>query len=255
MEMKLEAADGMTASGSVAGRNFNFYPSGGVYSALQGIHAMQAPGFYPLTIQGTLADGTPFGFSQSVYIKEGSWLHDIPLTVPPETVDPAVTKPEDDLWKSLFVESTPEKMWNGIFTFPSTLLPVEYCLETYDCFPSQFGSRRSYNGSGYIFYHTGLDIGGQVGYDILAAADGIVVYTGTLTVRGGATVIDHGWGVYTTYMHQSEILVKPGDHVTAGQLIGKIGNTGRVQGPHLHWEVLVGGVPTNPIQWLEREYP
>lgn len=256
MEMHMQAAEGVTATGTIAGRTFSFFSDGsGAYVALQGIHAMQAPGFYPLTIQGALADGTPFGFSQSVYIKTGDWLFDIPLTVDPVTVDPENTKPEDDLWKSLSTPATPQKQWDGMFAFPSTLLPVDYCLETYDCFPSLFGSRRSYNGSGYKFYHTGLDIAGQIGYDILAAAEGTVVFAEELTVRGGATVIDHGWGVYTAYMHQSEILVKAGDHVTPGQLIGKVGATGRVQGPHLHWEVIVGGVPVDPIYWLERAYP
>ena len=68
-------------------------------------------------------------------------------------------------------------------------------------------------------------------------------------------MINHGWGVYTGYMHQSEILVKPGDIVKAGQLIGRVGGTGRVQGPHLHWEVWVGGVQVDPLDWLEQAYP
>ena len=56
-------------------------------------------------------------------------------------------------------------------------------------------------------------------------------------------------------MHQSEILVNEGDRVEQGQLIGRVGNTGRVEGPHLHFEVLVGGVPVNPLDWLNQEYP
>jgi murein DD-endopeptidase MepM/ murein hydrolase activator NlpD len=68
-------------------------------------------------------------------------------------------------------------------------------------------------------------------------------------------MIDHGWGVYTAYMHQSEIYVSVGEHVDKGQLIGLVGNTGRVEGPHLHFEVLVGGVQVNPLEWLNREFP
>jgi len=68
-------------------------------------------------------------------------------------------------------------------------------------------------------------------------------------------VIDHGWGVYTAYGHQSEILVQVGDQVQKGQLIGLVGETGRVSGPHLHWEVIVGGVQVDPLQWLAREFP
>jgi murein DD-endopeptidase MepM/ murein hydrolase activator NlpD len=94
-----------------------------------------------------------------------------------------------------------------------------------------------------------------VGDPIYAAADGVVVYQGLLTVRGNATMIDHGRGVFTAYMHQSEILVEIGEHVEEGQLIGRVGNTGRVEGPHLHFEVIVGGVQVEPLQWLEGEFP
>ena len=96
---------------------------------------------------------------------------------------------------------------------------------------------------------------GQIGNPIYAAAAGVVVFTGPLTVRGNATMIDHGWGVYTAYLHQSEILVKVGEHVEQGQFIGRVGNTGRVEGPHLHFEVIVGGVQVEPLQWLDQEFP
>jgi murein DD-endopeptidase MepM/ murein hydrolase activator NlpD len=68
-------------------------------------------------------------------------------------------------------------------------------------------------------------------------------------------MIDHGEGVYSAYMHQSEILVNEGDYVEAGQLIGRVGNTGRVEGPHLHFEVLVGDVQVDPIAWLNGDFP
>jgi murein DD-endopeptidase MepM/ murein hydrolase activator NlpD len=82
-----------------------------------------------------------------------------------------------------------------------------------------------------------------------------VVFAGPLTVRGNSTIIDHGRGIYTAYLHQSEILVKPGDLVSTGQVIGKVGGTGRVTGPHLHWEVWNGGVQVDPMDWLEQSYP
>jgi murein DD-endopeptidase MepM/ murein hydrolase activator NlpD len=82
-----------------------------------------------------------------------------------------------------------------------------------------------------------------------------VVFTGLKTVRGNATIIDHGQGVFSGIYHQSEIDVAVGDHVTAGQLIGKIGKTGRVTGPHLHWDLWVEGVQVNPLDWLKKTYP
>ena len=68
-------------------------------------------------------------------------------------------------------------------------------------------------------------------------------------------MIDHGWGIYTAYMHQSEILVSVGEHVEKGQLIGRVGNTGRVEGPHLHFEVIVGGTQVDPLVWLIKNFP
>ena len=82
-----------------------------------------------------------------------------------------------------------------------------------------------------------------------------MVFTGALTVRGNATVIDHGWGVYTAYAHQTEVHVSEGDWVETGQVIGLVGETGRVTGPHLHWEVIVGGVQVDPMYWLSQAYP
>ena len=139
-------------------------------------------------------------------------------------------------------------MWAG-----TLFLPVDPVFA--GCYSSKFGNRRSYNGGEYLYFHTGLDLCGQVGDPVYAAAPGTVVFTGSLTVRGNATMIDHGWGVYTAYMHQSEILVSEGDHVEEGQLIGKVGNTGRVEGPHLHFEVIVGGIQVDPLEWLDQGYP
>ena len=218
------------------------------YIALQGIHAMQEPGNYPLVIQGMFADGTSFGFTQNIAIRAGSFPFDPPLTVDPSTIDPAITQPENELWSSLSAPATPLKMWQGIFAFPA---PAAF----YDCYTSWYGDRRSYNESPYDYFHTGLDFCTGSGTEIYSVAPGTVVFAGTLTVRGNAVMIDHGWGVYTAYMHLSELRVKPGDQVTTGQLIGISGGTGRVAGPHLHWEVIIGGIQVEPLDWLAHQYP
>jgi murein DD-endopeptidase MepM/ murein hydrolase activator NlpD len=92
-------------------------------------------------------------------------------------------------------------------------------------------------------------------FDVYAPADGVVVFTGLKTVRGNATIIDHGQGVYSGLYHQAEIYVSVGDHVKAGQLIGKIGDTGRVTGPHLHWDLWVNGIQVNPTPWYKGIFP
>lgn len=254
-EIMVKAKSDLELEGELLGHTLHFFPdSPGSYVALQGVHAMTESGLYPLTIRGYLEDRTPFTYTQRVFVQAVDYPYDQPLTVNPTTVDPAVTRPEDAQWIALSEPVTPERLWSGEFNLPSPL-DKDYCLETNQCFTSRFGNRRSYNGSPYNFFHSGLDIVGGTGTKIFAPAPGIVVFAGPLTVRGNATVIDHGWGVYTAYMHQSEVYVKPGDRVRTGEVIGLVGGTGRVEGPHLHWEVMVGGVQVDPLDWLIRSYP
>ena len=68
-------------------------------------------------------------------------------------------------------------------------------------------------------------------------------------------MIDHGWGVYTSYSHQSQLLLSAGQTVKRGDTIGLIGSTGRSVGPHLHWEVIVNSVYVNPVTWLSTQFP
>lgn len=247
--LQLTGPAGLKLSGSLAGHDLHFFPEDSqTYVALQGVHAMTDPGFYSLALTGTLPSGVPFAFSQLVFIRGGDYRIDPPLTVSSETIDPAVTKPEDAQWLALGSNFSQQRLWEGVFKSPA---PPEFS----DCFPSAFGSRRSFNGSAYIYFHSGLDFCGGVGTEIHAPAAGTVVFAGPLTVRGNTTMIDHGWGVFSGYMHQSKLLVQAGDHVEAGQLIGLVGGTGRVTGPHLHWEVLVGEVQVDPMDWLKQPYP
>ncbi len=142
------------------------------------------------------------------------------------------------------------KFWQGIFN-----LPVYVPAGEQPCIYDWFGTRRSFNGSAYDYFHSGMDYGvcfAENSFDIYAAAPGTVVFAGPLTVRGNATFIDHGWGVYSAYFHQKEIYVSVGQQVQAGELIGQIGATGRVTGPHLHFEVWAGGVQVNPLDWLNQ---
>jgi len=250
-EVRLVTSEEVNLTGALGEHPLHFFGDGGKgYVVLQGIHAMAEPGLYPLTIGGEMSDGTPIGFTQTVPIGSGDFNYS-QLTVPPETVDPANTGPEDQIWTSLAQPVTPERLWNGIFQSP--------VAQPSPCgFTSYFGERRSYNGSPYNYFHTGLDFCYNYNLEtneIYAPAAGVVVFAGPMTVRGNATMIDHGWGVYTGYMHQEEIRVKKGDRVEAGQVIGIVGETGRVNGPHLHFEVWVDGVQVDPMDWLEGKFP
>ena len=120
---------------------------------------------------------------------------------------------------------------------------------------SPFGQARRYERGGDVKYHYGEDFAGKVGDPIRAANDGTVVIAGFYTIRGGLTGIDHGAGVVSLYFHQSKITVAIGQRVTRGEIIGAVGATGFVTGPHLHWEMRVRGEATDPKQWLGKIFP
>ncbi len=233
--------------GSLNGLPLRFFEeSVNTYIAIQGIHAMAEPGLAPFSLYIREQSGEETGFTQNLLLQLGYYAQDPPLSVDPTTIDKANTQPEDDLIIKTIEPFTAQKYWQGIFKLP---VDEPYCIKSW------FGSRRSYNGSPYIYFHTGLDYGVCATLNILAPAPGVIVFSGPLTVRGNATIVDHGWGIYSGFWHQQESFVKTGERVETGQIIGLIGGTGRVTGPHLHWEVWANGVQVEPQEWLDREFP
>lgn len=116
---------------------------------------------------------------------------------------------------------------------------------------SRFGYRTSPLG-GERRLHAGIDIAAPRGTPVIAAADGHVVSAGYHAAYGNMLVIDHGYGITTRHAHLSRINVRVGDRVRRGDLIARVGNTGRSTGPHLHFEVLQDGVPVSPMKFLDR---
>lgn len=104
--------------------------------------------------------------------------------------------------------------------------------------------------SGEGVFHTGVDIAAPAGTPIRAAADGILFHAGPDANYGNEALIDHGYGLTTKYGHLRSLSVVVGEEVRRGQIIGTVGTTGRTTGPHLHYEVLVGGTPVNPVKYL-----
>jgi murein DD-endopeptidase MepM/ murein hydrolase activator NlpD len=103
---------------------------------------------------------------------------------------------------------------------------------------------------GHLTRHAGVDLAAKEGEDIPAAAGGVVVRAGARGGYGDAVEIDHGGGVTTLYAHASELLVREGEEVTPGQPIARVGQTGRVTGSHLHFELRKGGRPVDPSRAL-----
>jgi murein DD-endopeptidase MepM/ murein hydrolase activator NlpD len=247
--IRVQTQNNLPASGSLVDMPLHFFPLNNEQIALQGVHALLEPGAYPLKVEATLADGSKQSFEQMVLVTSGNYYSE-ELYVPPETIDPAVTEPENQNILAITNPATPTKLWDGIFASPA-VYPDQYT--------SRFGTRRKYYGIGTDLtiegFHTGLDFAGGEGLQIFAPARGTVVFAAPLTVRGNATIIDHGWGVYSGFWHQSKFMVNVGDTVEQGQVIGLVGGTGRVTGAHLHWEVWVNGVQVNPLDWLNQAYP
>ncbi len=114
---------------------------------------------------------------------------------------------------------------------------------------SGFGMRKS-PFTGLKEKHHGWDIGARMGSSIRTTADGVVVLAGRKSGYGKMVEVDHGYGITTRYGHNSKNLVKVGDRVKRGALIGMVGSTGRSTGPHLHYEVLINGVSVNPKNYI-----
>ena len=167
------------------------------------------------------------------------------ITVPP-VGDPNGLRSADDVQTELniragvYAQFTPEKLWSGAFILPSK-----------GRFTTVFGTTRSYNGGPAAVHHSGTDFAADEGSPVIAAAAGRVAYAGMLTTRGNSVIIDHGAGVFTAYHHLSRIDVGAGQYVAQGEQIGLVGMTGLATGPHLHWELVVGGINVDPVAWTK----
>ena len=115
---------------------------------------------------------------------------------------------------------------------------------------SGFGDGRQFNGR-VTSRHMGTDFAGPEGAPVRAAARGVVALVDRFHLGGNVVYVNHGAGLVTAYLHLSEQLVAEGDTVNAGQVIGRVGATGRVTGPHLHWIVRYGGITVDPLSFLE----
>jgi murein DD-endopeptidase MepM/ murein hydrolase activator NlpD len=154
----------------------------------------------------------------------------------------------DRIWKERKKKKKALRHWQDEKPVLSFIKPVEGRTS------SQFGLKRYFNGKPRN-PHGGLDIAAPEGTPIKAPADGVVLIADDFFFSGNVVYLDHGEGVITYYAHMKEHRVKPGDTVRQGEIIGLVGMTGRVTGPHLHWGVYLNQTAVNPALFLSPPPP
>jgi murein DD-endopeptidase MepM/ murein hydrolase activator NlpD len=212
-----------------------------VWRAFVGVDLEQAAGEYKFGISAKTADGETVSCEAKITVRIGKFATER-LKVAPNFVEPnpeQLAKAQEDQKKlrELYATVTPEKLWNGPFRIPLDGVKSG----------GNFGKRRILNGKSNS-PHTGVDFPSPTGTPVHAAQRGRVVVAGELYYSGNTVLIDHGLGVYTLYGHFSEIDVNAGDMVEKGAVLGKVGATGRVTGPHLHWGLTVDRARVNALE-------
>ena len=139
----------------------------------------------------------------------------------------------------LFQTFRDERLWRSTF-----VRPVEGKLS------GAFGLNRIINGQRRS-PHTGVDLQAEKGTPVLACNAGFVVLADELFFAGRSVILDHGWGLYSMYCHLSETLVKEGDRVHTGAMLGRVGSTGRSTRPHLHWAIRINRARVDPLSLLK----
>jgi murein DD-endopeptidase MepM/ murein hydrolase activator NlpD len=213
------------------------------WRALLGVDLELKPENYPLTLTAKNESAEEISCSATIDVKEGKFATES-LKVAPNFVEPnpeqlARAEAERQRLRAIFATITPERLWNGRFHYPLTGVTTG----------GNFGKRRILNGKANS-PHGGVDFPAPAGTPVYAAQRGRVVLAEPLYFSGNTVIVDHGLGLYTLYAHFESISVQPGDLVDTGALLGKVGATGRVTGPHLHWGATVNRARTNPLQLI-----
>ena len=213
-----------------------------LWRALVGIDIDQKPGSFPATVEARTAAGTsrithqlditPKKFPTRVLRVDPNFVN------PPPSVMPRI-EGDSQFIRDAYSHSSPTRLWVASFVRP---VPGEA--------NSGFGTRSVYNGEPRS-PHSGADFLSGAGTPVKAPNAGRIVAARDLYFTGNTVIIDHGLGLFSMLAHLSRLDVQEEEVVTAGQIVGAVGATGRVTGPHLHWALRVSGARVDPVSLLE----
>jgi murein DD-endopeptidase MepM/ murein hydrolase activator NlpD len=240
----VDLPDSATLHGTVAGEPLHFSPDG--TGALQALAPAPIDATSPLRIVvACTAGGRTDSLRASPSLASGGYpvekLRVAPrFSAPPDSALAARMRRESALAAAVSATShdTP-RLWELPFRAPRPSRVT-----------SRFGRGREFNGT-VTSRHMGTDYAGAVGAPIRAANRGVVRLVDSFFLGGNVVYLDHGQGLVTAYLHLSEHAVAVGDTVQRGEVIGRVGATGRVTGPHLHWITRYGGVTVDPASVLD----
>lgn len=231
--------------GSMAGEPLHFLPSApGTWHAI---------GAVPVDATGSLlADAELRHASGKIEsVRTRVTLPKVPPPIAqPLSVDSSFSKPLDSATAARVARENERAREIGKRAHDSPLMwTASFLRPRASVITSEFGSGRVFNGK-VTSRHLGVDFRGAVGEPVRAANRGVVALADNFFLAGNVVYIDHGAGVVTAYFHLSKTLVSVGDTVARGQVIGLVGATGRVTGPHLHWAARYGATTVNPLDLL-----
>ncbi len=244
LQLELPHQDGLeSVQVNWSERSVPFVRSDDSWFTVIGVDLDTEAGAYPANVTLSYADGRVQTAIQAVEVL-GKSFPTTELTVAPGFVQLSPENQERAARESreigeVYATLTPTALWSEPFIVP---IPGAQGGRN-------FGHRRVFNGEPRA-PHSGADLGASTGADIHASNSGRVVLAKDFFFNGNAVFVDHGLGVYTMYLHLSEILVDVGDRVERGQVVGLAGATGRVTGPHLHWGARILDARVDPFSLL-----
>ena len=234
-------------TGTLGERPLRFFRVPGGFAALIGLPVEQTPGKVPLkVVLAGAPDAEPTPLTRDLEVRAPGWRTRTlkvasQFVKPPPEVEARMAE-DQTAFTTAFAQP-----------FAAPLFEKNFALPRKARITAPYGDLRTFNGQKQS-QHFGTDLSGGTGTPVSAANRGTVVMTRENYAAGNTVLIHHGAGLYTAYFHLSAIAVKEGALVERGQLLGKVGNTGRVTGPHLHWGARVEDLWVDPATLLQLHF-